>query len=148
MSRPIKCFIDNIIPPQYQWKLELFILWDKIIGHMKSKVSIEKIDNDILYLNVSHPAWAQELHLLSPLLKKKINAHFDEPKITAIRFHNRAPGTIKKFYKKKLLQQQIFAQQPGRLTDEENSILAPLQSDQLQSVIAAYFIRCKTFKKT
>lgn len=140
--------METIIPEEHRWKLELFTLWNTIIGHMKNKVSIEKIDNDILYLNVSHPAWAHELHLLSPLLKKKINAHFAQQKISTIRFHNRTAVAGKKFLKKTPPDQRNFGRQAAILTDQENSILARLTSEGLHSVVAEYFMRCKAFKRS
>ena len=148
MSRPIKSFMENIIPEEHRWKLELFTQWNAIIGHLKNKVSIEKIDGDVLYLNVSHPAWAHELHLLSPLIKKKINSHFAEPKINTIRFRNRAQMATQKFFKKVPSQPTCLRHQTVILTDQENSILAPLASGGLQSIVAEYLMRCKTFKRS
>lgn len=139
--------METIIPEEHRWKVELFTLWGTIIGNMKNKVSIEKIEDDILYLYVSHPAWAHELHLLTPLIKKKINQHFAQPKINIIRFHNRVVPSIQKFYKKSVAPSSPVTQEQIVLTDQENSMLAPLASNPLQSIIAAYFVRCKKFKR-
>lgn len=73
MARAIKEFLKGCIDRDAQWKIVLLKHWDDIIGPMKENVSLEYIKNNRLYLGVTHPAWAQELFLLSPILKKKIN---------------------------------------------------------------------------
>lgn len=57
------------------------------MGTLVSKVSIYKIYNDSIILGVSDSGWMQELYLLSNLIKQKINAVLDKPRIETIRFH-------------------------------------------------------------
>ena len=76
MSKCLKELLINIIPKEHSWKITLFQNWDNIIGSLKNKVIIDQIKDDVLYLGVVHPAWAQELHMLSPMLKAKINRMF------------------------------------------------------------------------
>ena len=83
---PLGTFLTNIIPQEHSWKIKLFGQWKKIIGHLSEKVRIEKITNHSLTLGVCHATWAQELFLLSPMIKKKINVLLKEEKIKNIQF--------------------------------------------------------------
>jgi hypothetical protein len=148
MTKQVKNIIKDLIPSQHQWKFELFKQWDNIIGHLKKRVAIEKIDDDTLYLRVCHPAWANELSLLTPLLKEKINACLDKPRIKNIRFKNResqyrAPAT-------KPTNQQAKTINPTaiELNNKEQIILAGIHAKELQSIVAEYFIRCKTIQRS
>src|SRR3989338_8474453 len=98
MIQPLKNFIHSIIPEEHLWKLELFKQWNAIIGKMKDKVIIEKIDGETLYLCASHPVWAQELLLLTPILKEKINAFLPANTIKTIRINNKKTKPL--FFKK------------------------------------------------
>ncbi|MFA6527380.1 MAG: DUF721 domain-containing protein [Candidatus Babeliales bacterium] len=78
--------LAHLIPAEHRWKIELLKQWDSIIGPLKEKVIIDKIQDNVLILGVVHPAWAQELLMFMPLLKQKINACCDKERITVIRF--------------------------------------------------------------
>jgi hypothetical protein len=147
MIKPLKHFLFSLIPEHHVWKFELFKKWETIIGpSLKDKVFIEKIDKGILYLVASHPVWAQELLLLSPFLKKQINAHVSGEKIIAIKF--RASQTARPVHHTaKNISPQQMHRVPQKLNSHEYKLLASLPSTELQSAIAAYFIRCKTLQK-
>jgi hypothetical protein len=148
MIKPIKHFLTALIPQQHLWKIELFKKWDGIIGnHLKDKISIKKIENGILYLSASHPVWAQELLLLSPLLKEQINAQLSEKKIRDIKFCT-APQVITTPNNVHTKHHHAHATIiPQKLNSQEYALLASLPSPELQSAIAAYFIRCKTIQR-
>src|SRR5579863_4846613 len=86
MSFSLKSVIDKIINPEKNWKTVLLYQWRDIIGNLHNKVHIEKIYDDTLVLGVLHSSWMQELHLLSPLIIKKINEKLEHPHIKQIRF--------------------------------------------------------------
>ncbi len=56
------------------------------MGSLTSKVSICKIYNNSITLGVTDSSWMQELHLLSELIKDKINKSLGQPRIELIRF--------------------------------------------------------------
>jgi hypothetical protein len=149
MIKPLKHFLIALIPEHHLWKLELFKKWESIVGkHLKDKIFIEKIDKGVLYLTASHPVWAQELFLLSPLIKEHINAQFSEKKVTAIKFcasPARTPQQIQP--SQKIVSAKPQSPMPQKLNSQEHALLASLRSPELQSAIAAYFIRCKTLQK-
>ena len=77
----MKSFPENV-----HWKIKLFNNWDNIIGNLKDRVHIEKIEARSITLGVSHPVWAQELNLLSNVFKNKINKILESDQIDSIRF--------------------------------------------------------------
>lgn len=150
MAIHIKELLTNIIPQKEHWKITLFHRWDEIMGPLKDKVSIAQINNDTLFLKVTHPAWAQELHLLSSMLKQKINAHLDAPHITTIRFINADTKQVKPYAKYTQLgtqQKKIYTQhQNVQLSSGEENIVAKVNDPELKYALTNFFVRCKHIK--
>lgn len=144
MSKALKDIIKAIIPEQHLWKIELFKAWDYIIGPMKTRVQIEKIEDRTLFLIVTHATWAQEVHMISPLIKQKINRFLNEEKIATIRIHNKRSSYKPLSLHSNNKQSQNVPLIP--LSEKESSILAPLTSHKLHSSIASYLVRCKTLQ--
>ena len=78
-------FFGGIIAKKHAWKLELFKRWNEIIGDLKNRVSIEKIEGSLLVLKVSHSVWAHEVFVLSEVIRKKINSTLGKEYINVIR---------------------------------------------------------------
>ena len=61
--------------------------WDEIVGESVAVHSRPRsIRNRILFVDVSHSTWMQQLQFLKPTLLEKINAFLGEPLIQDIRF--------------------------------------------------------------
>jgi len=61
--------------------------WDEIVGESVAAQSQPRsIRNRILFLEVSHSTWMQQLQFLKPTLLEKINSFLGEPLIQDIRF--------------------------------------------------------------
>ena len=61
--------------------------WEEIVGEpvaLQTHPSI--IRNGILFVEVSHPTWIQQLQFLKPTLLEKVNSFLGEPLIEDIRF--------------------------------------------------------------
>jgi hypothetical protein len=144
MTQPIKSILTNIIPKEHQWKLALMQAWDSILGTMASKATIERIDQTTIHIAVSHPAWAHELHMLTPILLEKINAHLPEHPILHLRFKYKKPEAPKTLAWR--LYQKATPLALPALTPEETNLLASVTNKELQSYIATYFKRCKALK--
>jgi hypothetical protein len=62
--------------------------WKQIVGEsVASQAQPRMIRNKILFVDVSHSAWIQQLQFLKTTLLEKINAFLGEPLIQDIRFH-------------------------------------------------------------
>ena len=86
VAKKISELLPALIPAHLHWKIKLFSHWPAIIGDMHDKVIIQEIQDSSLLLAVTHPAWAQELLYLGPILKKKINGYLENEYIKTIRF--------------------------------------------------------------
>ena len=61
--------------------------WNEIVGESVAGHSQPRsIRNQILFIDVTHPTWMQQLQFLKPTLLEKVNAFLGEPKIHDIRF--------------------------------------------------------------
>ena len=149
MSKPVKLFLDHCIPPEHRWKIDLFSHWERIIGSMKDRVAIQKVDADTLYLSVYHPAWAQEISLLAPTLKRSLNKIFSEPRIKHIKFcaPTPAPNQRTHIYQQNehyKAQQEIPA---FALTQQECGALSTVKNTDLSKAITEYLNRCKSMQR-
>lgn len=134
------------MPSEHSWKVILFEKWPSIIGNMRGKVRIEKVDGTTLILGVCHPAWAQELYLLSPMLKKKINELFDKERIQVIRFKTinfKSQGSKKE---KIFSQASATNQPPIALDTNEKVLLENIKDETLRMELERFGILCKSKK--
>ena len=61
--------------------------WNEIVGESVAlQTQPRSIRNRILFIDVSHPTWMQQLQFLKPTLLEKINNFLGEPHIQDIRF--------------------------------------------------------------
>ena len=61
--------------------------WREIVGEaVADQTQPRSIRNRILFMDVSHPTWIQQLQFLKPKLLEKINAFVGEPLLQDIRF--------------------------------------------------------------
>jgi hypothetical protein len=61
--------------------------WNKIVGESVAGHSQPRsIRNQILFIDVSHPTWMQQLQFLKPTLLDQVNAYLGGPLIQDIRF--------------------------------------------------------------
>jgi len=152
MPKPIGTLLSAIIPSEHLWKIKLFGHWEEIIGNLKEKVRIEKITNNSITLGVYHSTWAQELFLLSPVLKNKINSFLDEERIKKIQFRTirRTKREKQKSIKKKENRTESIHEQTLTI-GEHNHLLSlqkigPNNSDLIQA-LETFCLRCKRTKK-
>jgi hypothetical protein len=149
VSKCIKKLLTSIIPEEHIWKIKLFQNWEKIIGSLKDKVTIEQIKEDILYLGVIHPAWAQELQMLTPILKEKINETLNCPKIKTIRFKLISPK--KNIYINKhnnCIKNCLRSEICKKLSKNEQLVLDNVKDKELREVIHEFGLRCKNARSS
>jgi hypothetical protein len=61
--------------------------WNEIVGESVAEHSQPRsIRNQILFIDVAHPTWMQQLQFLKPTLLSQVNAFLGEPMIQDIRF--------------------------------------------------------------
>jgi hypothetical protein len=146
VAKHISELLHNFVGKQDNWKTILLQNWDQVIGSLKDKVTIEKIDRNLLVLRVCHPAWAQELFLLSDVLKQKINSLFDKEHIKEIRFIS---ASFKKNSPVKSKNGNDFYNNANTkfdtvcLTPAEKKSLSNITDHELKESLEKFYIRCK-----
>lgn len=144
MIKKIDSFFYNIIPKEYHWKILLLNKWGEIIGDLKNKVFIVNIFNGGLTLGIIHPALLQELYLLTPVLKQKINNTLSGEYIKIIKlkccdnFYNKDIIKISSNFKK---QKTIYTHK--YLSDTEKKIFLNIKDNELKNILEKFFVRCK-----
>ena len=148
MVKRISEVITGFVYQNSAWKTRLFNNWDNIIGPLKDRVRIEKIDRNVLILGVVHPAWAQELHFMSDLLKSKINALFDEDYIHTIRFRVITREKIKRNNFDKENQEIIDKENLKNfcLNKKEYKSLSKVKDFDLKCCLKSFYLNCKRWE--
>lgn len=139
MSVLIKTILHTILNSSNNWQLMLLTNWETIVGNLKTKVQLVKINEDTLVLGVIDSCWMQELHLLSPLLIKRINESLDQPRIKNLRF--KSIGLPKKRETRSHIEKRMV-HTPVKLSEREEQTLAAMKDPQLREVLQQYLIRC------
>lgn len=149
MPKHVSEFLNNIVDKQESWKIKLLQNWSKVIGGLKDRVVIEKIDRNLLILRVCHPAWAQELFLISDVLKQRVNSVLGKEQIKEIRFIS---ATIKKGGAKNQNVKDFSNSDDNRfdnvfLTPSEKKSLSKITDDELKESLEKFYLCCKKGRK-
>lgn len=145
MSKKIGEFLHSIVPAEVAWKLTLLKAWPDIVGKLAERVSIFSIDADRLILQTSHPAWAQELNFLTPLIHEKIDALVGPEIIRSISFKiikRRAVQTTASFPRNDHSLHSI-KHPPYAMSKQEVAKLETLKDEQLREALRDYLLRTK-----
>jgi hypothetical protein len=138
----IKNIVSEIIKttnPQITWKTSIMQNWQDIMGAIACKIFIEKITNDSIVVGVTDSCWMQELHMLSDVLKTKINNSLDKPRIKTIQFKY-SSKKITRIQKIKNTVPLPYAFRP--LTQEEQQALTSIKDNELSEALSRFLQKC------
>lgn len=127
---------------EHYWKFLLMSKWEEIVGSMASKVFIYKIHQKSLILGVNDSSWMQELHLLSGLIKDKINTILKSHKIDSIKFKYVAQP--KKNIQKKQTSIPLHKEDKV-LTSQELQALDHIKDQELAQALVGFLQKCHQF---
>lgn len=139
MVTPVKKILDALLGQGNNWQIQLLNNWPTIVGSIRTKVQLLKIQEDTLIIGVMDSCWMQELYLLSPLLIKTINEKLDRPRIKNLRF--KTVGIADKKEKREVPSKKIVSK-IVQLSAREQETLKNIQDEQLRQVLKDYLIRC------
>lgn len=139
MGKQINELLSNIISKNSDWKFDLLKNWNTIVGTLKTRIRLEKIQNDILIIGVYESHWMQEIFVLSKVLLNTINKQFDEPKISQLRFK-----LVEEKHKKVIQQftQQTKEFEMPNLTIAQQKALLCINDEQFKLALKNYLKRC------
>lgn len=135
--------IKDIVPSFFQqkqgWHASLLANWDQIVGSLKTRVRLEKIQDDTLIIGVYESHWMQELYLLSQLLIDTINQFLGESRIKKLHFklvEERKRSEKKMAVHKPQLRQEVM------LTIAQKRALEAIADAQLKEALIQFWSRC------
>ena len=138
----IKNIVTEIIKssnPEKSWKATIMQNWQEIMGSLAVKIFIEKITNDTIVLGVTDSCWMQELHMLSDVLKTKINQSLDKPYIKTLQFKY----SSKKIRLIKKIKSNIPVPCESKpLTPEEEQALLKIKDNELSQFLMRFLQKC------
>lgn len=135
--------IKEIVPALFQqkqgWHTVLLAHWEEIVGSLKTRVRLEKIQDDTLIIGVYESHWMQELYLLSHLLIDTINQFLGESRIKKLHFklveeRKRTPKKIAAFVPKE--KAEVV------LTHAQKRALETIVDGQLKDALIQFWSRC------
>lgn len=139
--KPINNFLTHLIsvPDDRAWHRSLICDWNSIMGHLHTKVHLEKIDGTMLILGVYDACWMQELYLMSPLLIRTINKKLDGEYIKQVRFKKLGKRTALKPTQQKKI---VAPLRDVSFNTRELQALNRIEDAQLQAALKQFLIRC------
>ena len=144
MTQHILNALSKALPPQHFWKVRLLKQWPTIIGKLHEKVSLYRVDETAVTLQVKHASLAHELLFLTEMLREKINEVIGCPRITAIHFRTqqsqRAPPSRAAA---RPSPHRINTTPPPPLNQREKNALEVVESKELRSALSAFYSACK-----
>ena len=139
MTIPIKNILEHLLGQHNNWQLQLLHNWPTIVGSIRTKVHLLKIQEDTLVIGVMDSCWLQELYLLSPLLIRTINEKLDQPRIKKLRF--KTVGITDKKEKKQAPNKKMSCS-IVHLSAYEEETLRGIKDEQLRQSLKDYLLRC------
>lgn len=140
----INSLVENILQScnqEHYWKFLIMSKWNEIMGPVASKVSICKIHKNTIILGVSDSNWMQELHLLSTLIKEKINKLIGSNRIESIKL--KYVGDIKKGSCKK--ERITLHSEKYQLTKKEEAVLTAIKDPELSQALIGFLQKCHQY---
>lgn len=137
----------KVIPIEFRWKYMLFNKWNSIIGPLQGKVYIKQIHENVILLSVTHPCWAQELLMMSNMLKRKINKVIGYDTIKEIRFSYQS-FVNHELKKETLLPDNSLSDTQlsllsSSMTNQETDALNEIREQELQDIFKKFYATCK-----
>ena len=142
MAILIKEIVPSLLGSKLDWRTSLLVHWDMLVGSLKTRVCLEKIQDDMLVIGVYESHWMQELYLLSDVLIDSINQFLKEKRIKQLRFK------LVEERKVPLKKNALRAIRPKSsavvsLTPDQIKALSIISDDELKDALVQFWVRCK-----
>ncbi|MBM3894480.1 DUF721 domain-containing protein [Candidatus Dependentiae bacterium] len=139
--------LSQIIPRQEHWKLKILNRWETICGRFAEKIYVKKIENETLFVEALHPAWAQEFRFSIDDFLEKINQLCGEKKILkiiVIGCKAQKKPISQESLKDLFIQHTLFSiQSTTALNTQERTALDVIKNEPLASCMAEFYQQCK-----
>ena len=139
--------LSQVIPSHEHWKIKILNRWATIAEQFSKNIHIKKIEGETLFVQASHPAWAQEFRFSTDEILEKINRLCGEKKITKIICLGsglQKKAVCQESLKYSFVQHTLFSvQSTTELSDQERAALNVIQHKKLASSMAEFYQQCK-----
>lgn len=136
----IKDIVPSLLNTQEEWQVALLKQWDSLVGSLKTRIRLEKIQEDTLIIGVYEVHWMQELYILSSVLIDSINQFLGEPRVKKLRF--KLVEERKSRSKKKVDYKPLKKISDVVLTQEQAKALKGIEDTQLKDALVQFWGRC------
>lgn len=140
MSVALKSFLDRFLQQKGDWRLQIIAQWPTIMGQLHTKVCVERMSDETLFLTVQDSCWLTELYMLSRLIIKKVNDALGEPRIKQIRLRLKPAQHFAVYQPKQSTHQPSFSY---TVSEKEQQALSHIKDAHLQQVLENFLKRCK-----
>ncbi len=140
MPIPIKDLLPSFFKETNDWHTSVLAHWDSLMGNLKTRVRLEKIQGDIVIVGVYEVHWMQELYLLSDVLKDSINQFLGHPHVKQVRF--KLVEEKKRTVVKGLRKRALVATGEVSLSPAQERALACINDVQLRQALKAFWGKC------
>lgn len=141
MAQHIISVLNKVLPQEQAWKMKILRNWESILGPLSRKVVLQRIDDHAVILAVTHPSLAQELLMLSDLIREKINAAIGHEMIRTIHFRT---TTARRSEQQQQATVKPYTPAPKpALSSAEQKHLAVIEGKELREALAAFYATCK-----
>lgn len=134
--------IQDILPSIFNfddWRIKLLQNWDTIVGDLRFKMKLEKIQENTVFIGVYETCWMQELYMLSKFIVKTINSKLGESYIKDIRFKLASEKSEKG---QDLPKKKFRLTKNLELTSDQKKALKSIEDEQLQDALISFFNSC------
>ncbi|MBA3954764.1 DUF721 domain-containing protein [Candidatus Dependentiae bacterium] len=142
MAILLEHLIPKVLSVASEWHIRLLKDWQIIVGSLQTRICLEKVEKNIVFIGVYEYYWMQELHLLSRFIVAKINNHLGDSHVAEVRFR------VIDLPKKQRLPRPAFKHEqcvvePPALTSREQQALMKIKDEQLRCALTQFLRRCQ-----
>lgn len=142
--------LSTIISKDAHWKIKILNRWPAIAGHFADHLVINRIEEETLFLEASHPMWAQEAQGSADLFLEKVAEICGDQRITKIVVRGcktartqRSPDSGKRAPVQRTLFPLSNEAPSIELTPAERNALRAISHKKLSSSMAEFYQQCK-----
>jgi hypothetical protein len=134
----LKDLLTHFLQSSDVWQEKLIREWPEFVGELHTRMRLERIMQDTLYVGVYDVRWLHELHCLSVMLTAHINKKLGADHVKKIIFR---PAKQKKRIVKTPYEENVSALEQ-HLTQREKSVLDEIKDEELQNALREYRLKC------
>lgn len=142
--------LSTVINKESHWKIKILNRWAAIAGEFAARLVVNKIEEDTLFLEASHPMWAQEAQGSTHLFLEKIDGLCGPGRITKIVVRGcksartqRNPDSSKQEPTQRTLFSELNEPASVELTPAERNALKAISHKKLSKSMAEFYQQCK-----